>query len=129
VPPGDYWSERLGGERVTRLGAVPLSLAPFGADPSASPQRGPRARTWDPSRAALGLHLVVGVKEWRLVAATGELARIPSSTADRDPRAALRRELVAVRAAFADEDGLVLVPGDGATHAALVAAATGAARD
>jgi hypothetical protein len=130
APSGDYWHGRAKDDKVVRLGVVALALEPLGAaGASTGPgHASPRAVDWDPMRATLGLHLVVGPGTWRLVAATGALAEIPAG-AGSDPANGLRAALVHVRSAFPDEDGLVLVPEAGATYAQLVAAADAAAGD
>lgn len=140
VPPGDYWSGRLpdgqpagrgdsqrddqtGGRTALRLAAITLSLATLdtGALPSV------RTADWDPERARLGLHLVVGRDAWVLTSPTGAVAA-PAAHAP-GPAAALRAALARLARAFADEGALVLVPGPEATVGALVAAAWTAAQD
>jgi hypothetical protein len=88
----------------------------------------PRAVDWDPARATLGLHLVVGPGAWRLVAASGAFAEVPAG-AGVDPANGLRTALVQIRSAFPDEDALVLVPEAGATYGQLIAAADAAHAD
>lgn len=129
VPAGDYWSGRMQGDRVLRLGVLPVALDTLGAGtgaPTSAAHGAPRAVNWDPARAALKLHLVVSATEWRIIAPGGELPAIPAAELAA-ATAALRAQLAEVRSAFGDEDGLVLVPGAGATIG-MVAAAAAAAR-
>src|SRR5205814_1779882 len=63
-----------------------------------------------------------------LVAPTGALPAIATG-AGSDPAGELRKQLSQVRAAFPDEDGLVLVPELGASYGSLVAAAAAARTD
>jgi hypothetical protein len=128
VPPGDYWSDPTGHTTVTRLSALPLSLAPLGAR-SGDDSRELLATGWDPHRAELGLTLVISPDSWRLLAPGGILAKIDTKAEDAQPGQALRRQLAPLRRAFPDEDGLILVPAEGATQAALVAAAEAARND
>ena len=162
VPPGDYWSGRLparqrdgqtndqatdqaGSQTALRLAVIELSLATLdsGALPSV------RTSGWDPARARLGLHLVVGPDAWVLTSPTGAVATVaapatgPGAGALEAPGApgassaptaaaatdALRAALARLSRAFADEDALILVPGPKATVGALVAAAAAVSRD
>jgi hypothetical protein len=127
APTGDYWHGRAKNDAVSRLGVIPLALnttTDVGAVGGAA-----EARTWwDTSRSQLGLALVVGPTSWQLVSPTGALPEIPASAKD-DPAAGLRAQLAMVRAAFPDEDGLVLVPDTTASYGQLVAAAVAAHLD
>ncbi|MBL4636576.1 MAG: hypothetical protein JKY56_22180 [Kofleriaceae bacterium] len=133
VPKGDYWSNRLArdGKSVERAGQLLLSLAPLGKKESTAPQTGVRtkAQGWDPTRAALQLHLLISPTSWRLVSPLGELAAIDTSTKSTLPQETLRTLLSQVRRAFPDEDGLILVPEQKSSHAALVTAALAALHD
>jgi len=128
VPAGDYWAGRLDSNQVTRLAAIPISLALLGAT-AAGPGGKPRATNWDPSRAALRLYLVVDQKKWTLTSPTGRVATIVSATDRNDAVKALRKTLAEVRLAFPDEDALVVVPGRNLTLGALASAIDAAARD
>jgi hypothetical protein len=127
APEGDYWFGRTQDGIVSRVGVISLALATLPDAAGATASADPRALGWDPRRAALGLHVVVDADDWQLVAPSGVVARI--ATGMGDPRTGLRDALKKVRAAFPDEDGLILVIGGGATYAALISAATAAAYD
>lgn len=129
VPKGDYGSSRLQGDSVTRAGEMHWSLALIDGSDAAPDGASAKATGWDPRRAALRLHLLVSPKSWRLTSPSGDLATIDTSTKEKHPQKALRAELAALRRAFPDEDGLVLVPDDKTSHGALVAAALAARRD
>ncbi len=134
VPKGDYWSNRLArdGKSVERAGQLLFSLAPLSNEEgAATPQAGVRtkAQGWDPARAALQLHLLLSPTSWRLVSPLGELATIDTSTKSTLPQETLRKLLSQVRQAFPDEDGLIVVPGQMSSHAALVTAALAALHD
>jgi hypothetical protein len=82
---------------------------------------GRRSGGWDLARSSLGLHLIVGESQWRLVGVRGTLGEIaagPGAT----PEAELAALLAKVRLAFPDEDALVLVPEGGVRIATLVRA-------
>ena len=123
APPGDYWHGRLRGGKASRLAIVPLSLAIL------SGRTASRSRYWDPDRATLGVHLIVTNTSWRLVAASGEIAVIAAEPASAEPARQLASRLRDLRAAFGGEDGLVIVPGPGATAGHLVRAAQASRRD
>jgi len=127
VPTGDYWFGRTNDGAVTRVGVLPVSLATMAGGGVTDDSQAPRALGWDPRRATLQLHLVVGRDHWQLVAPSGGIARI--ATGDGDPRAKLRAALATVRAAFPDEDGLIVVVEANATYAALISAITAASHD
>lgn len=115
VPRGDYWFERIKGDTVARLGVIPVSLAPLrGAEAI-------KTRTWDPSRATLGLHLQVNGGKWILSGPTGVVSQVDASDKARAQQT-LRGVLAWLYAAFPDEDAVVVVPGDGASVTELVAA-------
>lgn len=129
VPKGDYGSSRFQGDIVTRAGELLWSLA-LVQGPNAEPDsQSAKATGWDPRRAALRLHLVVSPQRWRLTSPAGDVATIDTSTKENHPRQELRKELQAIRRAFPDEDGLVLVPGAKSSHGAMVAAALAARLD
>lgn len=126
VPSGDYWYGRTSGDKVARLGVITLAL-----DTTPSTEgvgAAARSHYWDSARARLGLHLAVSADSWQVVSPSGALAAIATS-ANADPTAALRAQLESVRAAFPDEDALVLVPEAGATYDAVIGAAVAAATD
>lgn len=129
VPAGDYWAGRITGDEVLRVAVLPLvpldaSGLPSATTPGETP--GPEAR-FTAERAGLRLHLVVGPTEWRLVAPSGALPTLAATpmldgVAAKDPRALLRTQLKAVRAAFPDEDSLIVVPQAGVPIATLALA-------
>jgi hypothetical protein len=129
VPPNDYWSGRLTpgtdgrGDRARRLAVLPVSLAVLHAT---RPAQG-----WSAADSALGLHLVVEPTAWRVVAPTGEVARIPSSSAraGADAAQALRETLSQIRDAFPDEDAIIVVPDPKASAGAVLAAVHAALYD
>lgn len=122
VPKGDYWYGRIDGATVPRLGVIPVSLAVHAGLGAQAPAGPAQQQRWDPELAGLGVHLVVGPTEWVLTAPTGRIAAIGATDAD-SPERDLRVQLGQVRAAFGSEDGIVIVPGDGATMGQLIAAA------
>ncbi len=122
VPKGDYGSKRLQGNQVTRTGEMHLSLALIEGFSGGTNTQEAKATAWDPRRAQLRLHLHVSPKKWRLTSAQGDIKVLDTSTTDRLPQDLLRSELLTIRRAYPDEDGLVLVPDSGASHGALVAA-------
>jgi hypothetical protein len=128
VPPGDYWSPRLEGDRATRLAVVPVMLAAAAPAPEVLANLNPNVLRWQPERARLGLHLEVAPDRWRLVAATGTVAVVPTGGAG-DPATRLREALAEVRAAFPGESGLALTPTADASYGAVLAAAVAAATD
>jgi hypothetical protein len=127
VPKGDYGSSRVRGGGVTRVGEMHWSLALIEGHKDAPESSGAKATSWDPRRATLRLHLEVSPKEWRLTSPNGDLRRIDTSTTKTHPSVELRMQLHAIRRAFPDEDGLILVAAPGSSHGAMIAAA-GAAR-
>ncbi len=129
VPPGDYWSGRLDGDRVTRLAVIPVMLAAATPLPEVLANLNPHVIHWLPERAALGLHLVITSNQWRLLAQSGTLALIRTDAVDDDPRKLLRAALARVRAAFPSERGLILVPEPGVSYGAVLAAAATVAND
>jgi hypothetical protein len=129
-PPGDYLSGRTENGRVIRLGVLPLALGPMAPESSRPTSRAtPRAQGWDPLRATLRLHLAVSPTKWQLMAPSGSFPAISlePGPGKSDAKNALRAQLERLRAAFPDEDGLVLVP-DPATPMSHVAQAAEAAR-
>jgi hypothetical protein len=120
APSGDYWHGKISGDKVARLGVVVVALDTTPESEGVGPA--PRSHFWDAARAGLGLHLVIGQAEWQLVSPSGALPAIPA-TSVADAATALVAQLAQVRAAFPDEDGVVLVPEAGASYGALVAAA------
>jgi len=129
VPPGDYWHGRLAGDTATRLAVIPVAIEPARPAPGQAPTATPEQPIWDPERASLGLHLVIGPTTWKLLAAGGALRTIDTAPGAGDPAAALRESLTRVRGAFSDEVGLVLVPLPEANYGSVVAAANAAARN
>lgn len=133
VPKGDYWSGKLerDGKTVERAGEIPLSLARIGSSKESGQNASTRAKAsaWDPTRAALELHLLISPASWQLVSPLGSLATIDTRTDSKLPQDALRQQLSLLRLAFPDEDGLILVPDNNASHAALIGAAQAARHD
>jgi hypothetical protein len=128
VPEGDYWHGKLDGAAfVPGVIAVNLSTAPPAA--TSDPRRQPHAPPWEPDRARLGLHLVVEAHRWHLIAPGGEVASVPTGQPGGDRGTELRTHLARVRAAFANESGLLVVAGDGATWASVAEAIALSARD
>jgi hypothetical protein len=122
VPPGDHWSGRLPNGSASRAGRVALSLAPMsgaGQDP-----RSPRLLDWT---IGLRLHLVIGATRWRLLAPTGVIASA-AITPDTHAAGQLVQALERVRAAFPDEQNLVLVLEPEASYPAAAVLAASAAR-
>ena len=115
VPRGDYWFERIQGDKTRRMGVIPVSLVPLrgaGAVDSSS---------WDTSRATLGLHLHIKAGQWVLSAPTGVISTVPS--ADRAHAMTTLRGIIAwLYQAFPDEDAVVVVPADDATVADVASA-------
>lgn len=122
VPRGDYWYGRLADNTATRLGVIPLALAPILGQAKA------RTESWDPSRSRLGLYLDISQGKWTLLSATGIVATIPAESAEHAQQT-LRGVLSWLYAAFPDEDALHIVPGAGATVTDLVAAIEAARHD
>jgi len=129
VPPGDFWHGRIEGDSATRLAVIPVAVAAEDPVPGKAPTNAPEQPIWDPKRAKIGLHLVVGPNEWRLLSAQGTLQRIATAAGGKAPKTALREALARARGAFSDEAGLVLVAGKGASYGAVLSAADAAARD
>jgi hypothetical protein len=115
APPGDYWHRKAAD--VRRAAVVPVSLAPLG-DTAASRARSPYAVDF---AAGLRLRLVIGARGWRLAGEGGELATVPNEPA------ALVDALRRVRAAFPEQQALLLVVDPGARNAEVIAAAAAAA--
>ncbi|HUH02263.1 MAG TPA: hypothetical protein VML75_09710 [Kofleriaceae bacterium] len=128
VPKGDYWYGRLADNTVHRAGAVRIAL---GTEPRAdgTPRRGPHEPRWDPSRATLGVHLVIGATRWTLVAPEGELASIAHDSAKGDPHTELRVALSRLRAAFPSEAGLLVFAEPDSDYLAIARAVQAAAYD
>lgn len=128
VPTGDYWSQHLSGDSVTRLGDLKISLALLGADKAPVGEDSQvRVGQWNPDRSKLKLYLLISPKKWRLVSPDGELAVI--NTGVGHPRVALWYALQTILSAYPDETGLVLVPSKETTHGTLVMVAEAARHD
>jgi hypothetical protein len=112
-PPGDYGYGRTRDGQVTRAGVLPLELdaSRLGA------------------RAALGLHLVVGPRAWRIVSPSGSLPEVALGADAAPARAALRAQLARVLDAFPDEGALVVNLGPEVTAGGLAAAVHAAGRN
>lgn len=128
VPEGDYWHGRLADNTVHRAAAIRIALGTE-ARTDGTPRRGPNEPRWDPSRARLGVHLVIGATRWRLVAPEGELATIAHDTVKGDPQTELRVALSRLRAAFPAEAGLLVFAEPASSYLSIARAVQAAAYD
>jgi hypothetical protein len=126
---GDYWQARLPSDQtLVGLAVLPIALDELAgpAQASSAGSERPRASEWDPARAPLRLHLVVGTGEWQLVAGGGAFPAVPVAEDGVAGTEALRAQLRQLRRAFPDEGGLLVVVKPGvsvrAVAQALVAA-------